>query len=101
MSLQDALISKFFHNFDAPNDDGVRFVKNQGQVMGVMGEDPVTVVLMVMFFDWLSGAPSTVELRWLREAVDGRWHFYDTNEEMRYAYDYMLPKRRTVNEVDR
>lgn len=71
------LPGKFFHNFT--DDDGVR---NQGEFIAYLNED----ILVVTYFSFLDGSPTT-HLVWLKEVVDGKWAFYDSEEEMKHAYD--------------
>ena len=80
------LVGKFFHSFDS---DG--YVQKQGFIEGVLNED----VLVVKYIEWLVGVGTTTQLVWLREIVDGKWHLYDDDEEMRDSFEHGLVPRRS------
>lgn len=81
----DSVEGKFFHSFD---DEG--YVKHQGQILRQSNDE----IVVVAFFERLTGSRNGTKLVWLREIVDGSWALYETVEEMRDAYEHGLVKTR-------
>jgi hypothetical protein len=81
------LEGKFFHRFKpgpAPGTVGV--INHQGVVTASLGDG----FYMLHFFEWISGGPSFYgrHIYHITDLAGDLWSWYDTNEDMRTAYDY-------------
>lgn len=76
----DPLVGLCFHAI-REHDDGCRTADKQGIVTGVVGER-----YLVQWFDWGLGNLLWQELVNIRE-MEG-WRFYDSDEQLRDAYEY-------------
>lgn len=74
-----SLVGKYFHSFDT---DG--YVRHQGYVVSQLREG----AYIVWLFEWMTGSPASRELFTLSQMVEGRWHWYETGDDMREAYKY-------------
>lgn len=81
------LKGKFFHNFDKGGN-----VKNQGEIVELVGED----IAIVRLFSWVVGEPTYHKAFWVKDIVDGGWILYSTDEEMREAHETGLVKSRPI-----
>ena len=54
------LVGKFFHSFTEESEG--RVVDKQGQILAALTDS----IVVVRYFDWIVGAPSTTHLVWLR-----------------------------------
>jgi hypothetical protein len=77
------LKGKFFHTFDQ---DG--FVKDQGQIIDLVGED----IAIVLYFEVCVGTPTSHKAVWVSDIVDEGWMLYDSAEAMQTAYDLEFVK---------
>ena len=77
------LKGKFFHTFDQ---DG--FVKDQGQIIDLVGED----IAIVLYFEVYVGPPTIHKAVWVSDIVDEGWMLYDSEEAMQAAYDLEFVK---------
>ena len=78
----DPLVGLYFH---ALREDGS--ARNQGKVIAAVTPGSVYLVL---YFEWLGGSASSTELLWVEDMR--RCRFYRDGEEMREAFDHVLPK---------
>ena len=77
------LKGKFFHAFD---EEG--YVKYQGQIIDLVGEE----IVIILLFEWFTGSPTLHKAMWISDIVDDGWALYNSDEEMREAYDIKLVK---------
>ena len=82
------LVGKFFHNFDAEG-----FVVNQGVIKAILNDE----VVVVDYFEWMTGSLHSTCLIWVKEIVDGKWFLYDNAEGMSDAYTIGIVKSRPVS----
>ena len=78
----DPLVGLYFH---ALREDGS--ARNQGKVIAAVAPGSVYLVL---YFEWRGGSASSTELLWVEDMR--RCRFYQDGEEMREAFDHILPK---------
>ena len=78
----DPLVGLYFHVL---REDGS--ARNQGKVIAAVAPGSVYLVL---YFEWLGGSASSTELLWVEDMR--RCRFYRDGEEMREAFDCVLPK---------
>lgn len=78
-------VGKFFHRLA---EDGS--AERQGRILG----QPASDIFFVLYFEWLTGSPNTVELVKLSQFLSGKYVFYSSDEVMREAYEYLLPRKR-------
>lgn len=83
--MTDPLVGRWFHSFDAA-DDGCEIVAWQGHVIGC----PEPGTYLVQTLDWLMGDTSDAVLVSLADMRG--WVFYQSDEDMRFAYDHGLGK---------
>jgi hypothetical protein len=77
------LKGKYFHTFD-----GEGYVKLQGQIIDLVGED----IAIVLYFEVYEGTPTSHKAVWVSDIVDEGWMLYDTHETMQEAYDLEFVK---------
>ena len=85
MKNAKSLISKSFHSFDKHG-----FIKWQGQITAM----PKDGLYLVQLYSWLNGEPTDQKLISIDDMVS--WNFYDSNEEMRFNYQYRYKDNRKV-----
>ena len=73
----ETLSGKYFHRL-AENRRSI----HQGRIHSIVGNE----VLVVEFFEWVTGGPHSVGLMWLRDLVGQPHALYETSEEMQGAY---------------
>ena len=78
----DPLVGLYFH---ALREDGS--ARNQGKVIAAVAPGSVYLVL---YFERRGGSASSTELLWVEDMR--RCRFYQDDEEMREAFDHILPK---------
>ena len=78
----DPLVGLYFHVL---SEDGS--ARNQGKVIAAVAPGSVYLVL---YFEWRGGPASSTELLWVEDMR--RCRFYQDGEEMREAFDHILPK---------
>lgn len=76
--LADNLLGKWAHVL---NDDGA--VERQGRILKAVGP----AAYLVQWYEWLGGEASTVGKVCVDEIGNGTWILYDTDDEMRSAYE--------------
>ena len=72
---QTGLVGMYFHTFK----DGK--IINQGHIEADAGGGHY----LVLFYDWFTGSPNTLELRSVADMREGFWRFYVDAEEWREA----------------
>jgi len=79
----DPLVNLFFHSFIIENRNGekIKCMQWQGRVLVT----PAPGIYLVQLFEWLFGTPINRRLVKIDEMLD--WTFYETDEDMREAYD--------------
>lgn len=82
--IRDYLVGHFFHILDAAG-----YASRQGLIEAEIEPDG----LAVRYFDWFTGSIGDITALPKREVFEAHWRLYDTDEDMRYAYDYLLPRR--------
>lgn len=87
------LVDMYFHGIER-HDDGCRYVKTQGFIHSHLGPVNGEPAFLVCFYSWLTGGPSTMEVRRLSEMPE--WRFYDDpewwNAEYRHGLRHMNEK---------
>ena len=78
----DPLVGLYFH---ALREDGS--ARKQGKVIAAVAPGSLYLVL---YFEWRGGSASSTELLWVEDMR--RCRFYRDGEEMREAFDCVLPK---------
>lgn len=92
MANIDALTGKYFHTFDYEK----RTVIWQGQVIAAFSGARSDYAL-VQLFEWAMGEESDIKLINLADLEDNQATFYNSSEEMQYAYNTNLKHRETVD----
>ncbi|ACX52454.1 hypothetical protein Adeg_1350 [Ammonifex degensii KC4] len=82
-----SLVGKFFHSFD---EEG--YVQSQGVVLSSLGNG----YYVVQYFEWLTGSPCRVSVVHIGEMVARKWAFYESDDDMRYAFEYGFVKKRPL-----
>ncbi len=73
------LVGRFFHVLA---DDGKADM--QGEILG----EPEKGVYLVRYFEWMHGEPSSQHLVPFAEMREATWRFYDSSEEMNFAWEH-------------